>query len=852
MTTTYRSKRTRLMSRTILSFIALFCAATLGAILLLFHIARNLDQVEQDESRFYAEKAFAERKSATAAMLQTYAVWTSAYEHLNDEVDVQWAFDANNVGPSLYFNNGFEGVFVLGDGQTKYSLMEGKLTDTPFESVITYPKDEIVARARSAARKQQSTAEYVLFRSKPALLTASAITPGDRDPSDVIESASVLVFIDTLTPTKLMKLGRSFGVKDLQVVEGEFKRDKIPLGDTAFALTWTASTPGLELLWAVLPPLLAAVALIGILMALFIRQAINHSRELDKNYDSLKQSQEDLQYSEERFRAVAESSSDWIWETDFQHRLIYLSARFTDLTGLAISDWIGRPLEELMLGDSTNLSNWLDCLKDSDCSARSLRCVYRDHLSQQRVCRLSATAIITGEGFGGFRGTASDITDEVAAHAKIQHLSLHDALTGLPNRNGLASYTAEKLVPSIDTDFAVILLDLDHFKPINDNLGHPAGDAVLVEIASRLRACVRDNDLVARLGGDEFVVILTVPGNKQAIDQFCTRLITEIQREVLYEDHVLNVGTSIGIALANEHGHDVVNLMRLADVALYKAKADGRNTWRYFSPELNSKMEENHRVELLLRRALSKNQFVLHFQPRYKMRNTEIASIEALVRWHHPERGLIGPDEFIGIAEESDIIVKLGRWVLNEACETAMQWPSHLVVSVNVSPAQFTRSNIVEDVREALRLSGLQANRLELEITENVMLNDIEGALKTMHALKELGVKLNMDDFGTGYSSLGYLRTYPFDSIKIDKRFIASLAKGGNDRTIVQAIIHLGRAMGMTVTAEGVETEDQYEILKSDQCNEVQGFLLSKPIAKEQLLSVLAESPKPVKIAKKA
>ena len=840
------------MGRTILGFIALFGAATIGAIFLLFHIAHNLDQVEQDESRFYTAKAFEERKAATAAMLQSYAVWTSAYEHLGEEVDVQWAFKENNVGSSLYFKNGFEGVFVLGEDATRYALIEGRLSFTTFQSAVDFPQDEIVSRAREAARKQLTTTEYVLFHGQPSLLTASAILPGDRDPADVIANAGVLVFIDTLTPTKLIKLGRAFGVKDLQAVEGYPEHDHIPLGRTSFALTWTASTPGLELLWAVLPPLISAIVVIAVLMGLFVRQAIIQSRALDQNYNSLRQSQEDLQYSEERFRAVAESSTDWIWETDEQYRLIYLSSRFTDLTGLSVEDWVGRPLEELMLGDSTNLSSWLDCVRDTDCSARSLRCVYRDHLSQQRVCRLSASPIMTSEGFGGFRGTASDITDEVAAHAKIQHLSMHDALTGLPNRNGLASYTAEKITPSSNTDFAVVLLDLDHFKPINDNLGHPAGDAVLVEIAARLRASVRDDDLVARLGGDEFLLILSMPGSKQAIDQFCARLIGEIQKEVVYEEHILKVGTSIGIALAGEHGRDVVNLMRLADVALYKAKADGRNTWRYFSSELNSKMEENHRLELLLRKALSKNQFVLHFQPRYKMRNTEIASIEALVRWIHPERGLIGPDEFIGIAEESDIIVKLGRWVLNEACETATHWPGHLVVSVNVSPAQFTRSNIVDDVREALKLSGLQADRLELEITENVMLNDIEGALKTMHSLKELGVKLNMDDFGTGYSSLGYLRTYPFDSIKIDKRFIASLAKGGNDRTIVQAIIHLGRAMGMTVTAEGVETEDQYEILKSDQCNEVQGFLLSKPIAKEDLQRLLAEKPKTRRQAKQA
>jgi EAL domain-containing protein (putative c-di-GMP-specific phosphodiesterase class I) len=308
--------------------------------------------------------------------------------------------------------------------------------------------------------------------------------------------------------------------------------------------------------------------------------------------------------------------------------------------------------------------------------------------------------------------------------------------------------------------------------------------------------------------------------------------------DIPFHEHLLSVGASIGVAISTDYGRDVTNLMRLADVALYKAKADGRNTWRYFSGELSSQIEENQSFEVDLRQAIAKQQLVLHYQPRYSTENSVIASVEALVRWQHPSKGLIGPDEFIPIAERSDIIVKLGRWVLVTACETAVKWPNDFAISVNISPAQFTKSDIVNDVREALKKSGLQAYRLELEITESVMLSDVEGALTIMRSLKELGVKLNMDDFGTGYSSLGYLRTYPFDSIKIDKRFTASLSKGESDRTIVQAIIHLGRAMGMSVTAEGVETEDQLQLLREDQCNEVQGFLFSKPVTSDELIKI--------------
>jgi EAL domain-containing protein (putative c-di-GMP-specific phosphodiesterase class I) len=257
---------------------------------------------------------------------------------------------------------------------------------------------------------------------------------------------------------------------------------------------------------------------------------------------------------------------------------------------------------------------------------------------------------------------------------------------------------------------------------------------------------------------------------------------------------------------------------------------------------MNDQIQHRRQLENDLRRAIKNNEFVMHYQPRYNMGGKQVVSVEALLRWQHPEQGLLSPDEFIPLAEQTDLIVPLGRWVLREACETALTWPGALMVSVNLSPVQFARSDVVEDVREALIQTRLPASRLELEITENVMLIDVEGALATMNALKELGVRLNMDDFGTGYSSLGYLRTYPFDGIKIDKRFISSMSGGGNDRAVVQAIINLGKAMGLTVTAEGVETLEQLDFLVSDQCHEVQGFYLSRPMEKQALLPLLKAS----------
>ncbi|WP_420029193.1 putative bifunctional diguanylate cyclase/phosphodiesterase [Pseudomonas monteilii] len=417
-------------------------------------------------------------------------------------------------------------------------------------------------------------------------------------------------------------------------------------------------------------------------------------------------------------------------------------------------------------------------------------------------------------------------------------------MTGLANRNKLARHLEQALLRGTDSPpLSLLLLDLDNFKPINDSLGHAAGDAVLQEVATRLRDTTRDGDLVARLGGDEFILVLSGMDNRNEIDRFCARLISLLQQPITFDNQPLHVGASIGVAQTRTQGFDAGELIRCADIALYQAKADGKNTWRYFAAEMNQQIQYRRQLENDLRRALRNQEFELHYQPRYRLSDRRIVAVEALLRWQHPQEGLLGPDIFIPLAEQSDIIVALGRWVLREACRTAHDWPADILVSVNLSPAQFLRSDVVADVREILLETAFPAQRLELEITENVMLNDIEGALGTMLSLKELGVRLNMDDFGTGYSSLGYLRTYPFDSIKIDKRFISGLNNnGGSDRAVVQAIINLGEAMGLTVTAEGVESEQQLKALEKDRCHEVQGYFMSRPLDSAGLEALLHQT----------
>ncbi|MFB4394116.1 MULTISPECIES: EAL domain-containing protein [unclassified Pseudomonas] len=833
--------------RLIGGFSALFAVGCLIALGALFNIAATLDQQAQERSLFYAGQALQQRLLASRQFLSSYAVWDAAYQHLAGQVDWQWAYEQRNVGESLYSASGYEGVFVVDDQHTTYALFKGKPTDSPASAFIDETLAPIIAQARQAAPAREQVTHFVRLNGWPAVLSAAAIRPD----SDVLDSdvakAPVMLFVDQLTDDKLARLGKGAGLQDMRIEKssGDAQgQPRITLGETGYRLAWSSPQPGRQLLWAVLPPLLGVLLAVGLVLAYLFRHALRSSHAIEDSLLRLQQSNRALEASEQRFRAVAEAASDWIWETDRHQHLTYLSQRFAKVTGYRVEDWLGQPLNQLLACDTTPLSPWLDSQTDGDPQQlANLRCSYRDPGGQNRFCRISARAILYDNTLIGFRGTASDITDEVAAHARIQHLSMHDALTGLANRNKLSRHLEQALLRGSDSaPLTLLLLDLDNFKPINDSLGHAAGDTVLQEVATRLRDTTRDGDLVARLGGDEFVVVLGGMDNRSEIDRFCARLIELLQQPILHDEQPMHIGASIGVAQTRAQGFDAGELIRCADIALYQAKADGKNTWRYFSPEMNQQIQYRRQLENDLRRALKQEEFVLHYQPRYRLEDLSIVSVEALLRWQHPQEGMLAPDSFIPLAEQSELIVALGRWVLREACTTARSWPDGLLVSVNLSPAQFSRSDVVADVREILLETGFPAQRLELEITENVMLNDIEGALGTMLALKELGVRLNMDDFGTGYSSLGYLRTYPFDSIKIDKRFIAGLnSQSGNDRAVVQAIINLGKAMGLTVTAEGVETEQQLRALGKERCHEVQGYYLSRPVDRQAFEALLEQ-----------
>jgi diguanylate cyclase (GGDEF)-like protein/PAS domain S-box-containing protein len=423
-----------------------------------------------------------------------------------------------------------------------------------------------------------------------------------------------------------------------------------------------------------------------------------------------------------------------------------------------------------------------------------------------------------------------DVTEKRRAHDKIAHMAHYDALTDLPNRTLFREQIERELAKVADgAQFALLYIDVDEFKGINDTLGHHVGDELLKAIASRIRACLKPGDLIARLGGDEFAVIQTGIESSADVLAFVTQIHEVIRRPYHCLGHQLSTDASIGIALAPQDGADLDQLIKSADLAMYGAKAEGRRTYRFFVPEMDASAKARLTLEQDLRQALVDGGFEIHYQPLVNLHSGEVSGCEALLRWRHPERGMVSPAEFIPVAEDTGLINEIGDWVLRTACNEAATWPSHVRVAVNVSPVQLKCDTLALRIAGALAASGLEPRRLELEITEAVLIRDDEAALSILHQLRSIGVRIALDDFGTGYSSLSYLKRFPFDKIKIDRCFVADIAEASGAPVIVQAVVNIASASNMTTVAEGVETEAQREMLRALGCTEMQGYLFSRP-----------------------
>jgi diguanylate cyclase (GGDEF)-like protein len=543
--------------------------------------------------------------------------------------------------------------------------------------------------------------------------------------------------------------------------------------------------------------------------------------------------QQNLQQTNRRFDIALSNMSQGLCFFDGARNLIVANRRYSEIYGLSPENLVpGTPLEAIVAmrvvaGSGPKMAadsylEWRRRLKLDDSPTDTIV-----ELTNGRVIAIHRHPMPDS----GSVATHEDITERTHAEAKILHMARHDGLTGLPNRGLFQEQLDQALASSGRTQgCAVLRLDLDHFKTVNDTFGNAIGDALLQATARRLLACVRDIDTVARLGGDEFAVLLVGLDRPESAGELAQRITRVLKEPFKLQTHTVETSASVGIAVAPRDGNISGKLMKSADTALYRAKQDERGTQRYFEPEMDARLQARIGLERDLRQAVSNNEFELVYQPIFALDANAICGFEALLRWRHPLRGLVSPIEFIPLAEETGLIVPIGAWVLRQACAEAAQWPGSVKVAVNLSAVQFRHNALMETVTQALSASGLPASRLELEITESVLLNNSADTLCTLHALRDMGASIAMDDFGTGYSSLSYLRSFPFDKIKIDQSFVRDISEKPDSVAIIRAIVGLADSLGMQTTAEGVETSDQLSCVKGEGCTQVQGYFFSRPV----------------------
>jgi len=531
------------------------------------------------------------------------------------------------------------------------------------------------------------------------------------------------------------------------------------------------------------------------------------------------------------FQAALSNMCQGLCMFDADANLVIANERYGEMYGLACEiTQPGTPFRKIL---EARIAMGAYVGSEPEKYIRERLAAVRESVSSTKIQTLSDGRVIAIShqpmSDGGWVATHQDITDQRRSEAKIAHMALHDALTDLPNRVLLNERLEQALAHVKRGDMvATHLLDLDHFKNVNDTLGHAVGDKLLQAVAGRLSGLVREIDTVARMGGDEFAIVQVDLHQPTDAATLAARVIEEISAPYDIDGHQVTIGTSVGIAIGPNDGIDPDQLMRNADLALYRGKSEGRGISRFFEQGMDHALKARRTMETELRLALTENQFELHYQPVINLEHGGITGFEALIRWKHPERGLVSPGEFIPLAEEIGIIVRIGEWAVRQACATVAAWPDDVTVSVNISPVQFRSPGLVQTVLLALADSGLAPRRLELEITETVLLEDSDTTLSTLHRLRDLGVKIAMDDFGTGYSSLSYLQSFPFDRIKIDRSFVKDITSASGSLNIVRAVAAMAKGLGMAATAEGVETQEQLDTVRSEGCTEMQGFLFSK------------------------
>jgi diguanylate cyclase (GGDEF)-like protein len=582
-------------------------------------------------------------------------------------------------------------------------------------------------------------------------------------------------------------------------------------------------------------------------MSLMIEEidAVNRNLErlVAKRSAELQARERDLQAQNVRFDIAINNMTQGLLLFDSAGRLIVCNQCYIAMYGLS-PDVVKPGIKLRDLVDHRKQIGSFNGDVDEYCSALSRSMLEGKTSHHQTETPDGRTILIVNKPVagGGWVATHEDITERRRTEKQIRHLAHYDALTNLPNRTLFHERLREELASiAPNQQLALLYIDIDEFKSVNDTLGHHAGDELLKSVTASLRRQAGPNEFIARLGGDEFAIMQTAVNNQAEIIGLVTRVFEAIRTPFECLGHRVTTDASVGVAVAPRHGTDLDEILKNADLAMYAAKAAGRRTWRFFEPAMDARVKARRMLEIDMRQALLSGAFEVYYQPFVSLEDNRITGCEALVRWRHPERGMISPAEFIPVAEETGLINELGEWVLDTACRDAMTWPGEFKLAVNVSPVQFKSGTLALKIATALAASRLPPRRLELEITEAVLIRDDDAALAALHQVRALGVQVALDDFGTGYSSLSYLQRFPFDKIKIDRCFVNDIATPGG-ASIVRAVVNIAAARNMMTLAEGVETSEQRESLRALGCKEMQGFLFSRPVPAADILRLLQSS----------
>jgi diguanylate cyclase (GGDEF)-like protein/PAS domain S-box-containing protein len=556
-----------------------------------------------------------------------------------------------------------------------------------------------------------------------------------------------------------------------------------------------------------------------------------------------------LQESEQRFRQLVAMSSDWYWEQDRELRFTTVTGGFASKAGISVENVMGKTRWECMAGldESDEGRDHIARVKAHQ-PFQNFEYQTRDDEGAARWFSINGQPLFDDTGaFIGYRGTGSDITTRKLTEQRVYHVAQHDVLTGLPNRSLLQDRLDQAVAYATRSRFPVwvMMIDLDRFKYVNDSMGHKAGDVLLVTVAARLRASLRDSDTVARLSGDEFVIILSEHAGEPLSREIVQRVMDAVARPVMLGTKEFMVTCSIGVAVYPSEGTEADNLIEHADIAMYSAKKQGRNNFQFYTPAMNEESLERVRIESALRNALERDELVLYYQPQVDLASGQVVGMEALVRWNHPELGMVPPGRFISVAEETGLIVPIGAWVMRTACAQNKAWQEaglgRLRVAVNLSARQFGDPDLIAGIEAVLKDTALAPDCLEIELTESLFMSEVTPAVDLLHRMKALGVNLSIDDFGTGYSSLSYLSRFPIDVLKIDRSFVADILDDVNDAAIVTSIIALAHNLKLSVIAEGVETVEQLDYLRSQGCDEMQGYYFSRPLPAPEFEQLLRE-----------